>query len=72
MPPQEHIIKLGDLTSDIRADTLTRSQEFLLPYADGIAMIWTVLWVGTLAYLILRHLLAPTLFESSDPQEDEA
>ncbi len=39
--------------------SLTPLQSALLPYVPGIELVLWALWVGTLAFVLLRHVVIP-------------
>ena len=59
------LIILNGLEGNVRADTLSASQQFLLPYVDHMKVFWAVLFFATLAYLILKFIVLPIIKSKS-------
>jgi hypothetical protein len=55
------LIILSGLEGNIRADTLSASQQFLLPYVEHLKVFWGVIFFATLAYLLLKFVILPLL-----------
>jgi hypothetical protein len=55
------LIILNGLEGNVRADVLTTSQQFLLPYVESLKVFWAIVFFGTLLFLLLRFVLLPLL-----------
>lgn len=61
MKKEGELIILNGLEGNARADAMTTSQEFLLPFVPTIEIFYTILYFGTIIFLITRFIAIPLL-----------
>ncbi len=58
MKKQGELLILKGLEGNEKAE-LTQSQKFLHPYTDTIVLAWTILFICTVVFLLLKYIVMP-------------